>query len=69
MRRSDVVGSLLRPAYLKETCGEEVDPAKYYFRAMPVFETGAAKYDWLNRIVAVCSSVRAKSAVCWTFTR
>jgi hypothetical protein len=47
--------------------GEEVDPARYYFRATPVFETGAAKYDWLNRIVAVCSGVRAKSAVLLDF--
>jgi len=33
--------------------GEEVDPAEYYFRTSPVFETGAEKYAWLNRIVAV----------------
>ena len=33
--------------------GEVVDPALYYFRTTPVFETAAAKYDWLNRIVAV----------------
>jgi Protein of unknown function (DUF3237) len=47
--------------------GEEVDPAKYYFRAVPVFETGDAKYDWLNRIVAVCSGVRTKTAVLLDF--
>jgi hypothetical protein len=33
--------------------GEAVDPASYYFRMIPVFETGAPKYDWMNRIVAV----------------
>jgi hypothetical protein len=33
--------------------GEAVDPASYYFRTNPMFETAAAKYDWLNRIVAV----------------
>jgi hypothetical protein len=33
--------------------GEVVDPASYYFRTNPLFETAAAKYDWLNRIVAV----------------
>jgi hypothetical protein len=33
--------------------GEVVDPASYYFRINPMFETSAAKYDWLNRIVAV----------------
>ena len=33
--------------------GEEVDPASYYFRISPMFETAAAPYDWLNRILAV----------------
>ena len=33
--------------------GEAVDPAGYYFRTNPLFETAAAKYDWINRIVAV----------------
>lgn len=33
--------------------GEEVDPGAYYLRNTPYFETSAAKYDWLNRIVAV----------------
>lgn len=47
--------------------GEEVDPAKYYFRAVPVFETGDPKYAWLNRVVAVCSGVRTKTAVLLDF--
>lgn len=38
--------------------GEEVDPADYYFRIAPFFETGAQKYDWLNRILAVGSGHR-----------
>ncbi len=33
--------------------GETVDPGAYYFRIAPFFETGADKYAWLNRIVAV----------------
>ena len=33
--------------------GEEVDPSTYYFRTTPLFETGAQKYRWLNRLVAV----------------
>jgi hypothetical protein len=33
--------------------GEVVDPATHYFRTNPLFETAAAKYDWLNRIVAI----------------
>lgn len=33
--------------------GENVDPSKYYFRTVPIFETGSEKYSWLNKIVAV----------------
>jgi hypothetical protein len=33
--------------------GEEVDPASYYFRTNQMFETSAANYDWINRIIAV----------------
>ena len=38
--------------------GEQVDPASYYFRIAPFFETSAPKYDWLNRIVGVGTGVR-----------
>jgi hypothetical protein len=33
--------------------GELVDPASYYFRINPLFETAAPQYDWINRIIAV----------------
>lgn len=33
--------------------GEKVDPAEYYFRIAPFFETGSEKYGWLNRAVAI----------------
>ena len=33
--------------------GEVVDPALYYFRTVPRFETSADAYSFLNRIVAV----------------
>jgi Protein of unknown function (DUF3237) len=33
--------------------GEVVDPASYYFRINPLFETATAKYDWINGVVAV----------------
>ena len=32
-----------------------IDPSRYYFRTTPLFETGAAKYTWINSIVAVGS--------------
>ena len=33
--------------------GEKVDPGQYYYRTTPVFETGAEKYAWLNRIICI----------------
>jgi uncharacterized protein DUF3237 len=33
--------------------GEVVDPSTHYFRIAPLFETAAAKYGWINRIIAV----------------
>jgi hypothetical protein len=33
--------------------GADVDPGTYYFRISPTFETAAAPYGWLNRILAV----------------
>ncbi len=41
--------------------GEAVDPSEYYFRVAPFFETGAEKYAWLNRIVAVGTGHRLPS--------
>lgn len=41
--------------------GEAVDPASYYFRTTPVFETASSRYDWLNRIVAVATGRREAS--------
>jgi len=33
--------------------GEVVDPATYYFRTLPRFETAADRYAFLNRIITV----------------
>ena len=30
-----------------------IDPARYYFRTAPMFETGHRKYLWLNGVVSV----------------
>ncbi len=38
--------------------GEFVDPALYYFRTAVFFETAAAKYDWLNRVIAIGTGSR-----------
>jgi hypothetical protein len=47
--------------------GEDVDPASYYFRTTPRFETAAARYAWLNDLVAVGSAVRRADAVILDF--
>jgi Protein of unknown function (DUF3237) len=47
--------------------GEQVDPAKYYFRATPTLETGDKKYAWLNRLLCICSGVRTKEEVLLDF--
>ena len=41
--------------------GEPVDPAEYYFRISPQFETASSKYSWLNKILAVGSGHRLPS--------
>src|SRR3954468_14728013 len=42
---ADVIAALGR--------GEVVDPAKYYFRTLPSFETSTDKYAFLNHIICV----------------
>ena len=43
--------------------GEAVDPSLYYMRTTPRFETGDARYAWLNRIICVASGARRRDAV------
>jgi len=47
--------------------GESVDPASYYFRTTPRFETAAPAYAWLNDLIAVASAVRRADAVILDF--
>lgn len=47
--------------------GEMVDPALYYFRATPFFETAARQYDWLNKTLAMTSGIREKDRVVLDF--
>jgi hypothetical protein len=42
----------------KLIAGEPVDPAAYYFRCTPVFETAAPAHQWLTRTVFVASGAR-----------
>ena len=41
--------------------GEDVDPAAYYFRIAPLFETGAERYAWLNQLVCIGTGQRKSS--------
>ena len=43
--------------------GEAVDPALYYMRTTPRFETGAERYQWLNRIICLATGARRAAAV------
>jgi hypothetical protein len=48
--------------------GEAVDPTSYYFRINPLFDTAAAKYDWINRVVGVgIGHRRADGPICSVF--
>jgi hypothetical protein len=46
--------------------GETVDPASYYFRTTPRFETGHPKYAFLNRLLAVSSGDRRATGPIYT---
>ena len=55
----DVMAALAR--------GEAVDPAHYYMRSHPRFETGDARYARLNRTIALGTGRRDPSSVTLTF--
>ncbi|WP_227979378.1 DUF3237 domain-containing protein [Nocardia spumae] len=42
-----------------------VDPADYYFRINPVFETGSERYRWLNDVVAVGTGYLVEGGVAY----
>ena len=42
---------------------DAIDPARYYFRTNPLFETAAPAYAWLNRIVSVGLGRRTRAGV------
>ena len=47
----------------KLSSGENVDPSLYYMRTTPWFETGDARYAWLNRIVCLATGARRPASV------
>jgi hypothetical protein len=47
----------------KLAAGIPVDPALYYMRTTPWFETGDARHAWLNRIVSIGTGERRADSV------
>jgi len=43
--------------------GEEVDPSEYYFRSIPLFETGNPKHAWLMQSVFIANGIRKPTQV------
>ena len=46
-----------------------VDPARYYFRTNPLFETGAPQYGWLNNIVCVGFGYLVEGGIAYKVSR
>jgi hypothetical protein len=59
-----IPGELLEAARDKER-RHLIDPAHYYFRTSPIFETGARDYAWLNSIVCVGSGRLTRNGVAY----
>ena len=45
-----------------------IDPAGYYFRTSPLFETGTEQYAWLNDIVCVGSGYLVDGGIAYKIT-
>jgi hypothetical protein len=43
----------------------QIDPARYYFRTNPLFETGAPQYAWLNDIVCIWSGYLVEGGIAY----
>jgi hypothetical protein len=60
-----IIPTELRPDMADPATRHEVDPARYYFRTNPLFETGASEYAWLNDIVCVGTGYLVEGAVAY----
>jgi len=61
-------GRFVTPPELRDELADpatrhQVDPARYYFRTNPLFETGAQRYAWLNDIVCVGSGYLVEGGI------
>ncbi|NIH85872.1 DUF3237 family protein [Amycolatopsis granulosa] len=55
----------LRAALADRGTRHHVDPARYYFRTTPLFETGAHQHAWLNDIVCVGSGYLVEGGIAY----
>ncbi|MEU2256286.1 DUF3237 domain-containing protein [Nocardia xishanensis] len=67
-------GRWIIPAKVRENIADpvesrQVDPAEYYFRTAPMFETGSKQYAWLNDIVCVGSGYLIEGGVAYQVSR
>ncbi|MFI9051579.1 DUF3237 domain-containing protein [Streptomyces sp. NPDC053427] len=60
-----VTPAALRDAMTDTATRHHVDPAHYYFRTNPLFETGAEPYAWLNGIVCVGSGYLVEGGIAY----
>lgn len=63
-------GRWITPAALRADMADpvkryKVDPASYYFRTNPLFETGAPQYAWLNDMVCIAKGYLIKGGVAY----
>ncbi|MGP3976403.1 DUF3237 domain-containing protein [Streptomyces sp. 8N114] len=63
-------GRWVTPPALREAMADpaerhRIDPAGYYFRTNPLFETGAQQYAWLNGIVCVGSGYLVEGGIAY----
>jgi hypothetical protein len=47
------IPAALKPQWADPAVRRSIDPAEYYFRTNPLFETGSPNHAWLNDIVCV----------------
>ncbi|SEL00808.1 DUF3237 domain-containing protein [Rhodococcus maanshanensis] len=60
-----IVPADLRADIVDPTKRTGIDPAQYYFRTAPLFETGATQYAWLNDIVCIGSGYPVEGGVAY----
>ena len=64
-----VVPAQLRAQLADPARRHELDPAGYYFRTNPLFETGSSRYAWLNDVVGAGSGYLVERGVAYKVAR